>query len=272
MSVRLITYDDRLIITDDGKFIVMSGIDYSINAQPGYLNVIGQGLTHSRNSLLDTRPGVFHVVGQPIPRIGEHLLHANIGNYLTTGYPISLVRNIKFIIDPGSYNIGKITLIINTDSGSAIIADSGAVLVTTSKGAPINGMRHVRPKLQSGLYILTKYDLYFDRIITPPLFWVHNEMEFRVYMGDIVGIGFETEIDLTGCEVGIFAKRPDGSTVFWPANIDPTDNTKIWYKTYPTDLNMSGSWYIQAFINRLGVRSHGLALDMSVYKPITINS
>lgn len=91
----------------------------------------------------------------------------------------------------------------------------------------------------------------------------------ETFVGDILRITLETDIDLTGLTIGIKFVRPDGSVGYWPATIYPLDLSKMYYDTDTNDLNVPGYWRLQAFTESAGVRSHGKVVELKVFKTLT---
>lgn len=91
----------------------------------------------------------------------------------------------------------------------------------------------------------------------------------ETFVGDRVIISLITGQVLTGLTIGIKFVRPDGTVGYWDSTIDGTDNTKMYYTTVPTDLNVAGYWRLQAFIESAGVRSHGKIVELKVFETLT---
>ena len=92
----------------------------------------------------------------------------------------------------------------------------------------------------------------------------------ETFVGDRTRISLVTGLTLTGIAViGIKFVRPNGTVGFWSSSIDGTDNTKLYYDTDPTDLDVSGYWRLQAFIQDSGIRSHGKVVELKVFDTLT---
>lgn len=91
----------------------------------------------------------------------------------------------------------------------------------------------------------------------------------NTFVGDIIEIALETFINLTGLTLQIKYRKPDGTPGFWPAAIDPTDNSIMIYETTEFDLDVFGTWRLQAFAtyNNI-VRLHGTYCELHVFEPI----
>lgn len=69
----------------------------------------------------------------------------------------------------------------------------------------------------------------------------------ETFVGDTIEINVETGIDLSSyATLQIKFRRPNMSMGIWAATIDPADDTRMYYETDETDLNMEGTWYLQA--------------------------
>lgn len=91
----------------------------------------------------------------------------------------------------------------------------------------------------------------------------------ETFVGDLITIQMLTGITLTGAQCAIKFRRPDGTVGFWSATIDPLDATIMYYETDSNDLNLSGEWKLQAFVESPTLRGHGKICDLTVNKPLT---
>lgn len=68
----------------------------------------------------------------------------------------------------------------------------------------------------------------------------------KVYMGDTgTELKLDTEVSLaTATAQSIEARRPDGTTVSWPATV--VEGTKVRFFTLADTLNAAGDWKLQA--------------------------
>lgn len=91
----------------------------------------------------------------------------------------------------------------------------------------------------------------------------------ETYVGDTIRISVETGIDLSGyATLQIKFGRPNRSIGIWPATIDPTDDSKMYYDTDVNDLNMEGKWILQANAkDGATVDLHGQWVEVMVRDP-----
>lgn len=91
----------------------------------------------------------------------------------------------------------------------------------------------------------------------------------EAFVGDTVTINLATSFDLTGYTLKIMFQRPDGTIEHWDATIDPDDSTHMFYTTLDTDLDQSGEWLLQAYIDFGGIYLHGKWAKLTVLTPLT---
>ena len=90
----------------------------------------------------------------------------------------------------------------------------------------------------------------------------------ETYVFDTILIDINAGISLTGYDLRIKFKRPNGHIGWWLATIDPTDAKHMYYETDTNDLNMPGTWSIQAYAYQAGVaRLHGKWCTFEVLTP-----
>lgn len=93
----------------------------------------------------------------------------------------------------------------------------------------------------------------------------------ETFVGDTIRISVETGIDLSGYgTLQIKFRRPNESIGIWSATIDPTDDSKMYYDTDETDLNMEGQWFLQANAKDAGPPTadlHGQWVEVKVMEP-----
>ena len=90
----------------------------------------------------------------------------------------------------------------------------------------------------------------------------------ETFVGDIVILKFRTCADLSDLDLYIKYKRPDGSSGYWTAIIDPTDDTIAKYITTDYDLDIAGKWKFQVFAESASFNSHGLVATLSVLEQL----
>ena len=91
----------------------------------------------------------------------------------------------------------------------------------------------------------------------------------ETFVGDIVRINLETSITLTGYTVRIRYKKPNGQRGSWDATIAPADDSIMYYDTDQTDLDVHGTWRLQAFAySGAVVRGHGKICELEVFEVI----
>lgn len=92
----------------------------------------------------------------------------------------------------------------------------------------------------------------------------------ETFVGDTIGIVLKTGLNVSSYAIlEIHFRRPDGSTGSWTADIHPTNNTWIVYDTLEYDLDQSGTWSVQAYVESAGGdKLHGKWVEFTVYDPI----
>ena len=91
----------------------------------------------------------------------------------------------------------------------------------------------------------------------------------ETFVGDTITINVNAGIDLSTYDnLVIKFKRPNGTTGIWNATLDPLDSTHMYYITDETNLNMSGTWILQAHADEVGVSLHGLWTELVVHDPL----
>jgi len=91
----------------------------------------------------------------------------------------------------------------------------------------------------------------------------------KTFVGDTPRLVVNTGIDLSVYATLIIKfKRPNRTTGYWTASIDPADSTRMIYDLLVTDLNMPGLWVVQAHVEDTDVELHGLWADINVYEPL----
>jgi len=91
----------------------------------------------------------------------------------------------------------------------------------------------------------------------------------ETFVGNTVKLILETGIDLTGyTTLRVRYIKPDKTYGSWIAALSPTDNTWLEYTTLITDLNIPGTWVVQAHVTDIGQALHGKWADFMVYTPI----
>ena len=87
----------------------------------------------------------------------------------------------------------------------------------------------------------------------------------ETFVGDIVTIRMLSGVTLTGLDLFIKFKRPDGSRGRWPAVIDGVDATIAEYETVEADLDLPGRWHLQIYAEDGAVyRGHGEVARLTV--------
>lgn len=92
----------------------------------------------------------------------------------------------------------------------------------------------------------------------------------QTYVGDIVNLRLDTRIVLTGYDVSILYRKPNGTTGTWVAAIDGGDNNVMEYETAATDLDLHGTWKLQALAEDPGGTfiGHGTIVELEVFEPL----
>ncbi len=90
----------------------------------------------------------------------------------------------------------------------------------------------------------------------------------ETFVGDTIELDVATGIDLSGYDDLIIKfRRPNDTEGFWDATLDPGDNTHMLYTTLPTDLNMVGTWAVQAHAHDVSAHLHGKWVNFEVFGP-----
>lgn len=92
----------------------------------------------------------------------------------------------------------------------------------------------------------------------------------ETFIGDIVTLAIETNVDLSGQTLEIMYRKPDDTEGYWNATIHPTDHSVALYTTQESDLDIVGTWKIQVFAHDINSRSHGKFAEFRVKTPITV--
>ena len=89
------------------------------------------------------------------------------------------------------------------------------------------------------------------------------------FVGDLITLSIETGIDLTGYDLYIKYKKPNGSKGRWAATQCPTDDSVALYSTSESDLDQDGVWKLQVFADAIAFRGHGKIFDLIVSDPVS---
>ncbi len=85
----------------------------------------------------------------------------------------------------------------------------------------------------------------------------------KTYVGDTgTAIELDTEASLTAANVSIVAKKPNGAVVTWPAT---AVGSVVRYLTVADDLDIPGSWELQALVVNGAGRWLGTTVKLRVY-------
>jgi len=91
----------------------------------------------------------------------------------------------------------------------------------------------------------------------------------ETFVGDTTTIVLNTYTNISGFAIlRMKYEKPDGTTGFWTATICPADNTCMRYQCSTIDLDVAGSWRIQAYVIGGGNIYHGYWADFKVYSPL----
>ena len=93
-------------------------------------------------------------------------------------------------------------------------------------------------------------------------------MAQKVYIGDIgTEIILDTGQDLsTATSLKIKYRKPNGTTGEWAASQVSGDSTKMKYVTQEGDLDVAGTWELQAYVEFASWQGHGEIATLVVYK------
>jgi hypothetical protein len=93
----------------------------------------------------------------------------------------------------------------------------------------------------------------------------------ETFVGDTINLGIRTYTDVSVYSINrIYYAKPDGSTGYWEASADPSDVTRMQVTLADGELDISGTWLAQAYIEEGGESFHGLWAEFKVFKPLPI--
>lgn len=88
------------------------------------------------------------------------------------------------------------------------------------------------------------------------------------FLDDTIRVILSTGVDLSGYNLKMKFRRPNGRYGLWDATIDPSDSTKMYYDTDIGDLDVAGEWLIQAHAyTGVILRLHGNWAPFKVMEP-----
>lgn len=90
----------------------------------------------------------------------------------------------------------------------------------------------------------------------------------ETFVGDIILLSIETNVDLVGTNVEILYKKPDSTYGVWEARIDSKDNSKVVYTTVTDDLDIPGIWQLHVRSYSDSKEAHGKIFELNVNKPL----
>lgn len=90
----------------------------------------------------------------------------------------------------------------------------------------------------------------------------------ETFVGDVVKISLDTKITLTGMNVYVKYVKPNGVKGSWTGGIDPSDDQVIVYTTGMVDLDVAGTWKLQAYASAAAPPyvGHGKWVDLEVFE------
>lgn len=88
----------------------------------------------------------------------------------------------------------------------------------------------------------------------------------KIYVGQVLEIKLDTKVDLSSAVTPyIRATDPTGATHNWLANV--VEDTKLTYTTVKdTDLDIHGTWKLQAYPNIIGAEAPGETVRLWISK------
>lgn len=91
----------------------------------------------------------------------------------------------------------------------------------------------------------------------------------ETFVGDTVRIVLDTDMDISGYgTMKIVYRKPNGFTGVWTASLYPGTTDSMLYEATETDLDIPGTWAVQAYIADTGFRLHGLWAEFTVLKSV----
>ncbi len=91
----------------------------------------------------------------------------------------------------------------------------------------------------------------------------------KIYKGDVgQKIILDTDQDISEATLlQIKYKKPDATTGTWTATLTGIDSA--YYTTVENDLDQTGNWEIQLYVELGGAKIHGTIVSFHVYKKVT---
>ena len=81
----------------------------------------------------------------------------------------------------------------------------------------------------------------------------------ETFVGSTVRVNLDCNLDISGFATkSIRYRKPNGDTGCWTGTLDPTDSQNMYYDTDVVDLDLAGIWYVQAYVEDVGVVRHGI--------------
>lgn len=91
----------------------------------------------------------------------------------------------------------------------------------------------------------------------------------ETFVGDTVRIVLDTKINILGYgTMQIRYRKPNGNTGGWVSSVYPGTTGSMYYTTSLTDLDIPGTWAVQAYVEGGGTRLHGLWDEFTVFKTL----
>ena len=93
----------------------------------------------------------------------------------------------------------------------------------------------------------------------------------ETFVGDTINFGIRTSIDVSTYGINrICYVKPNGDAGYWEASADPDDLTRMQHTMAHDDLDMSGTWLMQAYVEGGGEFFYGIWVELKVFKPLPI--
>jgi len=93
----------------------------------------------------------------------------------------------------------------------------------------------------------------------------------ETFVGDNINLRLSTGIDVSLYSINrIKYVKPNGATGYWNASADPGDSTVMQYTMDDGELDVRGTWQVQAYVEEGGVKFHGLWTEFKVFEPLPI--
>ena len=93
----------------------------------------------------------------------------------------------------------------------------------------------------------------------------------ETFVGDSINLRLSTGIDVSAYSINrIRYVKPNGNTGYWNASADPSDVTVMQYTMNNGELDIRGTWIVQAYVQEGDTKFHGLWAEFKVFSSLPI--